>query len=370
MNTDLSLSELFDRYLENDLNHFEKQEFDLRIKTDLAFAERFRLHKEVDRALIEDDILNFRIQLEEILTNNSELVQATPMVIAEELTPQIDRAILEQDVMALRDQLNRIHTSIIEEVDPVEIPGYAGIEQAILNQDCMALNRELGVFEELEWNDRSERSSQLAGLSRDIDQAILQEDVMSLRSSLTEIGNNQFATRKAIPMRKRAIAYASAAIAAVIILLVAGTLFLNQNSGSLSSDRTFSKYFKSYDGIGNKRGPSDEGKSAAELGIEKYNKGEFSNALELFELNGSEMKTNQTVLLCAATSALFTGDPVKCLRYLSNWGTNEPLYEHVEWYSAGCYLKMKEFEKAKAILTRISTDPEHHYYQDAIEMLK
>ena len=179
MNTDLNLSELFDRYLENDLNFLERQKFELQIKLDLAFAERFRLHKEVDKALIEDDILNFRRQLEQIGTDNSELVQATPMVIAEELTPEIDQAILEQDIIALRDQLNRIHTSVIEEVDPVEIKGYSGIEHAILNQDSLALSRELSVFGELMSNNDSIQDNELSVLNKNVDRAILQDDVMS-----------------------------------------------------------------------------------------------------------------------------------------------------------------------------------------------
>ena len=56
MNTDLNLSELFERYLENDLTLRERKEFEQRLLTDRTFAERFRLHKEVYRALIDDDI--------------------------------------------------------------------------------------------------------------------------------------------------------------------------------------------------------------------------------------------------------------------------------------------------------------------------
>ncbi|MFA5814823.1 MAG: hypothetical protein WC865_04305 [Bacteroidales bacterium] len=370
MNTDFNLSELFDRYLENDLNLLERQEFELRVKVDLAFAERFRLHKEVDKALIEDDILSFRLQLEKIGTNNSELVQTTPMVIAEELAPEIDHAILEQDVMALRDQLNRIHTSVIEEVDPIEITGYSGIEQAILNQDCLALNRELGVFEELVLNDGVIQDNESSLLSQNVDKAILQEDVMSLRTTLSEIGEMAVATKKTTPLRRKVITYASSAIAAVFILLIAGAIFLNQNSGSPTSERTFSKYFQSYDGIGNKRGPSEEGNRIIELGIQKYNKGEYVNALELFEACISDDNRTETILLYAGSSALITGDPDKALRYFANWDDNSPIYEQVEWYTAGCYLKKNDIEKASAILKKISEDPEHNYYIEATAILK
>jgi len=370
MNTDFNLSELFDRYLENDLNILERQEFELRIKRDLAFAERFRLHKEVDKALFEDDILSFRLQLEKIGTNNSDLVQATPMVIAEELSPEIDHAILEQDIMALRDQLNRIHSSVIEEVDPIGIMGYSGIEQAILNQDPLALNRELSVFEELVLNDGGVQDIGLSLLSENIDKAIQQEDVMSLRTTLSEIGEKTVAGKKIIPMRRKVITYASSAIAAVFLLLITGAIFLNQNSGSITSERTFSKYFHSYDGIGNKRGPSEEGNRIIELGIQKYNKGEYSNALELFEACISDNNKNETILLYAGSSALITDDPDKALRYFANWDDSSPIYEPVEWYTAGCYLKKNDIEKARAILKKISEDPEHNYYIEATAILK
>lgn len=370
MNTDSNLSELFDRYLENDLNILERQEFEMQIKRDLAFAERFRLHKEVDKALVEDDILSFRLQLEKIETNNSDLVQATPMVIAEELSPEIDHAILEQDIMALRDQLNRIHSSVIEEVDPIEIMGYSGIEQAILNQDSLALNRELSVFEELVLNDGGVQDIELSVLSENIDKAILQEDIMSLRTTISEIGEKTVASKKIIPIRRKVITYASSAIAAVFLLLIAGAIFLNQNSGSLISERTFSKFFHSYDGIGNKRGPSEEGNRIIELGIQKYNKGEYTNALELFEACISDNNRNETILLYAGSSALITGDPDKALRYFANWDDSSPIYEQVEWYTAGCYLKKNDIEKARAILKKISEDPEHSYYNEATTVLK
>jgi tetratricopeptide (TPR) repeat protein len=370
MNTDLNLSELFDRYLENDLNILERQEFNLRIKNDLAFAERFRLHKEVDKALIEDDILNFRIQLEKISAENAELVRATPMVIAEELTSEIDHAIIEQDVMALRAQLNRIHTSVMEEVDPVEIMGYSAIEQAILNQDSQALNRELGVFEELMLNDKIVQDNELFHLSQNVDRAILEDDVMNLRTTLNELGKRAVPGRRTIPIRRKVITYASAAVAAVFLMVIGSSLFFNANSGTLTSDRVFSKYFQAYDGIGNKRGPSEESDRIIDLGIQKYNKGEFANALELFEASMGNSHTNETILLYAGSSSLITGDPDKALRYFANWDENSPIFEQIEWYTAGCYIKKNDLEKAQAILKKISGEPEHNYYTQATVILQ
>lgn len=370
MNIDFNLTELFDRYLANDLNILERQNFEMRIKTDLAFAERFRLHKEVDKALIEDDIVSFRLQLEKIGNNNYNLVQTTPMVISDVFTPEIDHAILEQDVMALRDQLSRIHTSVIEEVDSAEIKGYSGIEQAILSQDSLALNRELSVLEELATKEGLGQDIELALFSKDVDKAIMQDDVMSLRAKLSEIGHKTASTQKIHLSRRRVISYAYSAIAAVFVLLFAGSIFLRQNSGLVISERTISKYFQPYDGIGNKRGPSEDGNKVIELGIQKHNDGEYAIALELLEACMNDSHRNETALFYAATSAMKIGDTDKALLYFANWDTSSPIYEQVEWYSAGCYLLQRENEKAKAILNKISAEPEHNYFNKATAILR
>ena len=370
MKSDFSFSELFDRYLANDLNILEKQKFDLGLKADSAFAERFRLHTEVDRALVEDDIMNFRRQLEKIGTKNSELVQATPMVISEVLSPEIDNAIIEQDVIALRTQLTRIHSSVLEEVDPIEINGYSGIEQALHNQDSWALSSELVVFGDLVSNDGVIQDNDQSLLSQNVDKAIQQENVMLLRTTLSEIGENTFTTKRIIPAQRKAIGYASSAIAAVFVLLIAGAIFLNQNASSFTSDRTFSTYFQPYDGIGNRRGTSEEANRVIERGIQKFNKGEYANALELFELCIIDGKRNETVLLYAGNSALLIGDQDKALGFFADWDQNSPVIEQVEWYSAACYLKKNEIEKAKAIFKKISEDPAHNYYKDATAFLK
>ncbi len=353
MNTDFNLSELFDRYLENDLNILEIQEFELRLKNDKSFADSFRLHKEVDNALIEDDIINFRLQLERIGIKNSELVHSAPMVLTEEFTPEIDKAILEQDIIALRDQLNRIHNSFNEEVISAdELLEFAQTDLSNLS-------------------DTYKHDSNLSGLIQDIDKAIMQEEVMSLRSKLEKIGEASFSGRKIVTLRRRMITYASSAIAAVFLLVVGGAIFLNQQSSlSLTSERTFARYFQSYDGISNRRGPSEDGKSVIELGIQKYNKGEFADALAVFEACMSDNNSNQTVLLYAGSSALFIGDPDKALRYFDKWDSNAPYYDEVQWYTAGAYLKKNDVTKAKTILAEIASDPGHDYYKKANYVLK
>jgi len=375
MNTDFNLTELFDRYLENDLNIIEKQAFELRIKEDFTFSERFKLHKEVDKALVEDDILGFRRQLERIGNKNSELLQSVPMILSEEVTPEVDNAILQQDVMALRDQLNRIHSSVVEEVDAVEISGYSGIEQAILSQDTIALNRELGIFEDLMTNGNDVPDLELTFLNQDVDNAILQDDVMDLRAALSELGDRATAKTKTVRLTRRTITYASTAIAAVFILVFAGGIFLSQNSSSVTSDRVFASYFQPYEGISTKRGPSEDGTKIMDLGIQKYNDKAFGDALDLFKAILTDTKGDQipglsTILFYAGSCALNLGDPDQALGYFANWDEADPVFEHVEWFTAGCYIKKNDIEKAKVILKKIADDPEQNHHDQAIALLK
>jgi tetratricopeptide (TPR) repeat protein len=370
MNTDLDLSELFDRYLENDLNFHERQEFELRIKVDLAFAERFRLHREVDKALIEVDIMNFRLQLEKLGNRNSALIEATPMVISEEIAPDNDHTILELDVKALRDQLSIIHASMIEDVDAAEIPGYAGIEKAIQNQDSVELSNELKEYDELVLNELSIQNPEQADLNQNVDKAILQEDVMKLRTALSKIGESAISSKRTLPARTKVLRIASSAVAAVFLLMIAGAIFLNQSATSITSDKNFSKFFHSYDGIGNQRGPSEGSNKIIEYGIQKYNLGEFSTALELFEMSIREGNHDETLLMLAGSCALETGDYDKSLRYLDNWDINSPNIDQVDWYRIGCYIKKKDFTSARVILNKILEDTKHPYYSEAKTLLK
>jgi thioredoxin-like negative regulator of GroEL len=75
--------------------------------------------------------------------------------------------------------------------------------------------------------------------------------------------------------------------------------------------------------------------------------------------------------LYAGSSALETGDADKALRYFANWDDiNSPNYEQVEWYTVESYLMKNDIEKAKAILKKISEDPERTYHNDATAILK
>jgi len=278
---DISLSELFDRYLEDDLNILDRQEFELQIAQDPAFAQRFKLHKEVDQAVIESEIMQFRKQLEMIETNNPDLSEACPMEVARFFEPEVDRAILEEDVISLRNQLDRIHASIIEEIDASEIPGYANIEEAIINQDALVLQAELKEFTDSRSSGTLPDEVKGITLSREIDQALLEEDVMELREKLSAIGNRVTGKTLVVNSRRRVLTTITS-IAAVMTFLITGTVVLFQNS-SIAGSKRLSGMFENYGSIGVSRGPVEAENKIVDAAVHLYNEKQYFLAGPLFD---------------------------------------------------------------------------------------
>ncbi len=364
---DISLSELFDRYLEDDLNILDRQEFELRLAQDPAFANRFKLHKEVDQAVMESEIMQFRKQLEMIQTDNPDLVKDCPMEVARFFEPEVDRAILEEDVMSLRNQLNRIHASIIDDVDASEIPGYANIEEAIISQDAVVLQAELKEFTNSRLSGTLPEELEGVKLSREIDQALLQEDVMELREKLSTIGN-QVAGKVLVVNSRRKVITIITSIAAVLTFLISGTIVLMQNS-SIAGTQRLSGMFENYGSISESRGPVDEGNKIINTAVHLYNNKQYPLAGPLFDVCLEQDDTDEVVKVYAGHCALETNDPDKGIRYLSSITSEAPAYIDAQWYLAGCYLRKDQPAIALDIIEKLSKNEKINKYHYPIENL-
>jgi hypothetical protein len=367
MIVEISLSELFDRYLEDDLNIFDRQEFELRLAQDPAFAQRFKLHKEVDQAVMESEIMQFRKQLEIIEANNPDLLEASPMEVASFFEPEVDRAILEEDVISLRNQLNRIHASIIDNIDASEIPGYTNLEEAIVNQDAVVLQAELKEFnnsrlamtlpEELESNK----------LSREIDRALLEEDVMELREKLEVIGNK--VTEKTIEVNsRRRVLTTITSVAAVLTFVLAGTFVLMQNS-NIAGNQRFTGMFENYTSISESRGPVDAVDKITNSAVQLYNDKQYLLGGSLFDGILEQNDTDEVLKVYAGHCALENDDPDKGIRYLSSITPEAPTYIDAQWYLAGCYLRKDQPSVALDIIDKLSKNENIDRYSYPIEKL-
>jgi tetratricopeptide (TPR) repeat protein len=263
--------------------------------------------------------------------------------------------------MALRNQLNKIHSGIMEELEAAGVPGYAGIDEAVVNQDALTLQNELKSFIERRENGVPQPEIETLGL--EIDKAIMQEEIMELRDKLVAIGERVSGVKTIVPRKTNVISMVTRA-AAVLVFLVAGGIFLLQMSGSSTSGM-----FDNYVGRSAPRGPADEPDKIGSVAINLYEKGDYQGADALFE--DLLLKDNSPIIwkVYAGHSALETGNPDKGIKILSEIAPDEPTYIDAQWYLAGCYIRKENTTEAIEILQRLSQTEKIENYPYPIEKL-
>lgn len=342
MNGDLNFSEFFDRYLEGDLNYMEEIEFETRLKNDPAFSRLFRLYKEVDLSLVEEDIMNFRHKLEQIQVGNLDLLASGPMIPvfqaepAPAAEPDPDPAVMEMDIINLREQLDRIQSVFVDSDYAEPLPEYTGDELGRLNSE--------------------------------VDQAILEEDVMALRDKLGTIARQAKGPRKQqARQRRRAVASVAAAVAALFILAGSGLYLAN---GPTRDERIFKSKFEVYQAFSYTRGKVVDDNPIFDKGATKYLEGDYKGALEMMELSINCGQAKDLDYFYAGLSALYSGDPVKAENYLELLDEKTLFYEQSQWYVAGSYLYRNQTDKALAIIEKIAITPRHYYRDKAKDLIR
>ncbi len=284
MSADNNYTELFERYLQYRLNERETKEFEVRLKIDPDFAKAFDLHKEIDKALLEDEIMFFRAELERIHEESKDKQWEAPMMLSREEAEELDEAILDQDVLSLRDKLSKIHNEIEAELDQEIVPKYSGIEKAVANQDGLLLHDELGKYEAT--SDFVEELTDEEVLDEEIDKAIAQADVMELRQKLDRISKEMAPETKVVPMItkvKRVVA-----VAAVILLVASSGLIINNLTDTdRFVDHEFEKFIMEMADPGMARGGADDlvdSRMAVTKGFQKFNEGDYINAIDFYKV--------------------------------------------------------------------------------------
>jgi len=363
-------SELFDRYLQNRLSTKEKELFEKRLQQDPEFADRFRIFREIDWAIIQTDMGDFREQLEEIQGQNPELTaQAPVMGISRSLQNELDEAIRQQDVMALRKQLDQIH-SILEGKDAFaeDIPGFRRIERAINKMNGIQLQEELELLKQ--------KKAQMAGLTDgerldlEIDQAIQESDVMNFRDQLKRIAKEEPSLRKLVPERRRWIRNISAAAAAILILALATSYFMGGMSGTLSPQKAAYKLYQPYQAKGVTRGAYDlKSTDYYESAMKQYREKDFEGAYDILHLVPSP---DHNVIFYLGMTAYMINRTTESEEYFNQYlQTGENAYrESARFYLTGCYLRKGEADRARKQLEGIAAEPRNSYAEKAKNILK
>lgn len=134
-----------------------------------------------------------------------------------------------------------------------------------------------------------------------------------------------------------------------------------------STHYIFSQYFEPPQIMSVSRGLV---KTPFERGLIEYNEGNYKESLGFFEESLKD-DTSNLGLFYAGVSSLFLDkeDPKKCLHYFSRIEENTALHDEINWYSAACYFKLRDYEKTKEILDSLSHESKF-YSKKAFNLLR
>lgn len=373
MNAEYNQTELFDRYLENRLTPKEMKDFEDRLKIDPDFSESFRLHKEIDFALLEKEIQFFREELDKIHEECAlDEIGSAPMLISDEDEPSLlDKAIMEEDVLSLRNQLDQIHSDMDFEITEEEIAKYADVERAVLDQDSVKLHVELDKFDAKSEYPITPDFAERELLENAVDQAIMESDVINLRSRITAIGNELVPNTKVIPLRAKVSRVVAAA--AVLLILVSSGLFMGQRIGPESwLDRNLDKIGAEEVGPGPARGVDDVTDPMITIAYKDFLNKEYNHALEIYGVVELDGKDVPSTWIYQGIANYELGNYSKASEYFMKViGNDDNTHiEAAEWNLAKCFIREKKINEAKDLLNSILALDQHDYLSESKKLIK
>jgi len=336
-------------------------------------------------AILEQDIMNLRENLMKIsatLTNHDYSVEEIDKYVSSELRGknladfeselahnpslradvglmrELDVALDETDIIALRKNLSLISESHIT----------ATIDQEVIEQyvtDELPSEKYIGFEKEYVLNPglRAE-----VGLSKAVNEAIGEKDIIDMRGKLRAIRENLGETDvhpAAIRASGRNIRKMIASAAAVaLILLGLGGVVRNM---PVKPDAVYESSYAPYPSSSPPRAASI---SQEELAFRKYENKQYAGALEIFSsLSQQNERPGHRFYMGQCYQAL--GDDLKAIgEYKSVISDGNSLFVGLaEWYLSLCYLRTGEIENARQHLLAI-VERKDHYAKDAQTALR
>jgi tetratricopeptide (TPR) repeat protein len=358
-------------------------------ESDMLSEEDELIINEVRQAVAEHDILSLRANLQSISQSISahkwqpeeienylsgELDEEVKLMIENEslintnltddihLYQEINEAIGEKDIMQLRSNLKTIiefESSHNRSVSEIENYINNELEESLMSSFEEELSNNEGLVAEVR-------------LSREINEAIGEKDIMALRESLKEIkaSEDESESRQLhgiIPLKlRKAIWYAAAA--SVIIIFGLNITFKNQ---FWSPPALYNEYYQPVDGnLGITRSAALPEERLINQALLDMNYKEYDKALRQF--NDIMAKDAQSAVGNFYTAAIYQqkGEFDKAIQYYTNvikQGDNL-FIEQSEWYLGLCYLNRNEKEKAIRQFRKISWKG-GYYQQQSNEIL-
>lgn len=309
---------------------------------------------------IEDYIYNVmdettRLMFDQKLSINPDLANEV------ELIAEVDLALAESDIMDLRASLNAIQkTEAQNGVSFKDIENYISLE---MNQD------EIASFEQ-ELASNAKLQHEIA-LVKDIDAALVEDDIMALRVKLQSITSEIAAEKqseRSFAARFKTKRFAISTIAASLVLLLGLSGILSWQS---SQNDIYSQFYSKYEATGAVRSAEMNANKTLSEALNKYENKDYQAALELFNQLIAADQNNMAGHFYSAVSLQETG---KYLNAISEYQTvinnNDNLFtQQAQWYSALCYLQINDEKKAVRQFRKIAEN-KGFYQAKAQQVLK
>ena len=278
-----------------------------------------------------------------------------------ELHKDINSAINEPDIMKLRTSLNEIiqneysHSRSIEEIDSYLNDELNEYTQALF-EDELLVNP--GLVADLTFH-------------REVDRAIIERDVMALRASLQSISQKEQdrSSEKlgvASPKQKNLLWYAVAS--SIVLMFVFSSLIRHK---TYTSQQLYSSYYQPY-----KNGASVSRSASASVNelntaLLEIDRGDYTGALKSLKSASAKEKDGFSVNFYSGVAYQELGEFKSAINSFSKvvmHGDNL-LVEQSEWYIGLCYLRIEEREKAIAQLKGI-VSRNGFYHDQSSKLLK
>jgi hypothetical protein len=308
-----------DEYLSSELSKVQVSEIENMIASSSKLSDHVQLHREIDLAIQENDILNLRNSLQSVIENEQQIRSS---------------------------EIKRIDDYLLGYLDEIEKTEF---------EERLLLNAKL--VEEVE-------------LNMDINSSIIEKDIMNVRASLANIINepNDSKIRKFIPAsfkeKPLQLIGAAASIAAII-----STGFLSLNNENMNAEKLFRQAYHPYEASGLFR--SAVIANPAIIGVDLYNAHRYDEALTQFSLvldeNGEHPMSNFFSGLCFMEKNQFDNAIGSFQKVIDE--KDNLFIEQAQWYIALSLLGSNRQKDAYQLLNQIVAS-NGYYRKNAKDLLK
>jgi len=357
----------------------------------MAEEEAFSAYEEeifsqVQNALEESDILDIRANLKQIAQSRpahqystedmdsyvhnqmepdyrilfeNELAVNPALAHDVQLIKEIDLACQENDIISLRASLVQIQKAEFNPTSRIEeIEGY------IYNE----LSEEEMASFEAEFNANKDLAEEIQ-LVRNVDRAIAENDVMSLRNSLQNIAGSIAAekqTQQSVFNRFIARKVIISSVAASLILLLGITGLLTRQA---SDEKLYQKFYAAYQTTGINRSAGSATNPNMVVALQKFDNKDYKNAIELFQKVIAQNPNDPAASFYAGAALQEVGKyPTAINRYLAVIEDKDNMFfEQAQWYIGLCYLQTNETKKAYKHFKKIAEN--QGFYQDKAQAI-